>query len=346
MKISKLQSSHKKIISLLGVASASILIGLPVLAQVEPTGDVTGNSADVLESEPPVDALESKPTADMAETDTAIEAEPTADAMETEAPTEAEPATDALEAEAPADVEPSADAVETEPSVDAGPSADVMETDEPMADPAATEPSVDELETGVPADAEPSVAEPSVDELETGVPADAEPSVDEPPADTLDAEPPVDTTEPSAQPDEPTSEVPDAGEDSLASVAADNESLNTFTIALEAAGLTETFSQEGPMTVFAPSDEAFEALPDGLMEQLLSDQETLTRILAYHVIAGDVTSDQIQSGAVPTAEGNPIEVQAGTDAITVNGASVVEADLEAENGVMHIIDEVILPPNL
>ncbi|MEB3210812.1 MAG: fasciclin domain-containing protein [Leptolyngbyaceae bacterium] len=224
---------------------------------------------------------------------------------------------------------------------------------------------VDALEAGVPVDApdaEPSVddvdAETPVSELEEPMPSsDDELSQTEQPTPAIEEQPmaeeePVTGEEPPVvgEPMPSVEETPEASveskKDSLAAVAATNESLSTFALALEAAGLTETFAQQGPMTVFAPSNEAFAALPAGLLDQLLSDPETLTRILAFHVVSGDIMSNQIQSGAIPTAEGSTVDVQAEEAGITVNGASVVEADLEAENGVVHIIDEVILPPDL
>lgn len=208
---------------------------------------------------------------------------------------------------------------------------------------ASDETSVDALEAGIPDDtAEVDAVEADAVEVDA---VEVEPSVDS--MDSIDAQPPANPTEePEALSDEVPEATSESKDDSLASVAATNESLSAFALALEAAGLTETFSQQGPMTVFAPSNEAFEALPTGMLDQLLNDPETLRRILAFHVVSGDVSSDQLESGAIPTAEGSTIDVEAENDEIKVNGASVVEADLEAENGVVHIIDEVILPPNL
>ena len=99
---------------------------------------------------------------------------------------------------------------------------------------------------------------------------------------------------------------------------------------------------------FAPTDEAFEALPEGVLEQLLlpENQEALTSILTYHVVPGEVPASEIESGPVPTAEGGEVDVTADGGTVTVNGATVVEPDVMASNGVIHVIDQVLLPPTL
>ncbi|MGB7442552.1 MAG: fasciclin domain-containing protein [Coleofasciculaceae cyanobacterium] len=168
--------------------------------------------------------------------------------------------------------------------------------------------------------------------------------------------PPEEITEPMIEP--PTSQELNTTEDestasedgSLEEVAAANQSLTTFLAAIEAAGLTQALNEQSSITIFAPSNEAFEALPEGTLESLLQpdNQETLRRILAYHVIEGKVTSSDIEPGPVTTAEGNPVDVQVNGEAdsmeVSVNGANVVETDLEASNGVIHVIDKVMLPP--
>jgi uncharacterized surface protein with fasciclin (FAS1) repeats len=124
-------------------------------------------------------------------------------------------------------------------------------------------------------------------------------------------------------------------------VAADN--FNTLVTAVEAAGLVETLKGEGPFTVFAPTDEAFAALPEGTLDELLNDIPTLTAILTYHVVPGKVMSSDLSDGMMAeTVEGS--EVTIGTEGgVTVDGANVVQADIEASNGVIHVIDSVILP---
>ncbi len=133
----------------------------------------------------------------------------------------------------------------------------------------------------------------------------------------------------------------------IVDVAAGNEDFETLVAAVQAAGLAETLSGEGPFTVFAPTDAAFEALPEGLLDALLlpENKDALTAILTYHVVAGEVTSDQVTAGDVPTVEGSTIAVT--TDGgVKVNDANVVATDVEASNGVIHVIDAVIVPPTV
>jgi uncharacterized surface protein with fasciclin (FAS1) repeats len=106
----------------------------------------------------------------------------------------------------------------------------------------------------------------------------------------------------------------------------------------------ETLQGEGPFTVFAPTDEAFAKLPEGTVEGLLQDTEALTRILTYHVVAGEVTSDQVvKLDEAETVAGitAPVEVRNGE--VYVGGAKVVTVDIQASNGVIHVIDTVMLP---
>ncbi len=120
----------------------------------------------------------------------------------------------------------------------------------------------------------------------------------------------------------------------------------TLLAAAAAADLVETLKGTGPFTVFAPTDEAFAALPEGTVETLLlpENKDQLAAILTYHVVPGKVMSSDIagQELAVATVNGAEIDVNA-TDGVTVNGANVVTADIEASNGVIHVIDAVILP---
>lgn len=119
----------------------------------------------------------------------------------------------------------------------------------------------------------------------------------------------------------------------------------TLVAAVEAAGLVDTLKGEGPFTVFAPTDEAFAALPEGTVEGLLADPEALAAILTYHVVAGKVMSTDLSDGMM-AATVNGAEITIGTEGgVTVNGANVVTADIEASNGVIHVIDAVILPPS-
>ncbi|MEM7685776.1 MAG: fasciclin domain-containing protein [Pseudomonadota bacterium] len=122
---------------------------------------------------------------------------------------------------------------------------------------------------------------------------------------------------------------------------------NTLVAAVQAAGLVDTLKGEGPFTVFAPTDAAFAALPEGTVEALLrpENKDQLVAILTYHVIPGKVMSADIAGTKVdaPTVQGQSVSIDA-TDGVTVDGASVVSADVETSNGVIHVIDKVILPP--
>jgi uncharacterized surface protein with fasciclin (FAS1) repeats len=126
-------------------------------------------------------------------------------------------------------------------------------------------------------------------------------------------------------------------------VAAGN--FTTLVAAVEAAGLVETLSGEGPFTVFAPTDEAFAALPEGTVEGLLADPEALASILTYHVVPGAVMSGDLSDGmTATTVNGADITISIDGSTVMVNDATVTAADIEASNGVIHVIDSVILPP--
>jgi len=123
-------------------------------------------------------------------------------------------------------------------------------------------------------------------------------------------------------------------------------SFGTLVAAVQAAGLVDTLKGEGPFTVFAPTDAAFAALPAGTVEELLKpeNKDKLTAILTYHVVAGKVMSGDLSDG-MTAATVNGANITIGTTGgVTVNGANVTQADIEASNGVIHVIDAVILPP--
>jgi len=123
-------------------------------------------------------------------------------------------------------------------------------------------------------------------------------------------------------------------------------SFNTLVATVQAAGLVDTLKGEGPFTVFAPTDEAFAALPEGTVEDLLKPEniDTLTAILTYHVISGKVMAADIagQSMMAETVQGGALDVN-GMNGVTINGANVVQADIEASNGIIHVIDMVLIP---
>jgi uncharacterized surface protein with fasciclin (FAS1) repeats len=133
---------------------------------------------------------------------------------------------------------------------------------------------------------------------------------------------------------------------SIVDIAASNGSFNTLTAALKAAGLDEALASGGPYTVFAPTDEAFAALPKEKVEELLKpeNRDMLVKILTYHVVPGEQTSKKLKSGETQTLEGAPVEVKVTSSGVTVNDAKVVKADIQASNGVIHVIDKVIMPP--
>lgn len=136
----------------------------------------------------------------------------------------------------------------------------------------------------------------------------------------------------------------------LVSVVANDPSLNTLETAITATGLGEDLKRSGPYTLFAPSDQAFAALPAETRQELLlpENRDELRQLLTYHVVAGDLTSDQLQSGPVQSLEGEPLNVSVDQPnaQVRINNATVSQADIPASNGVVHVVDQVILPPNL
>lgn len=136
----------------------------------------------------------------------------------------------------------------------------------------------------------------------------------------------------------------------IVALAASNNSFTTLTSALQATGLAESLQRRGPFTVFAPTDQAFAALPEGTLDRLLQpeNRETLTRILMYHLVRGEYSANELKNGRARTVEGRRLNVRVDRDnnQITVNDASVLQPDIQATNGVIHGIDQVLLPPNV
>lgn len=121
-------------------------------------------------------------------------------------------------------------------------------------------------------------------------------------------------------------------------------SFTTLAKALTEAGLVDTLKGKGPFTVFAPTDEAFAKLPKGTVEALLKDKKKLTAVLTYHVVAGKVTAaDAAKLTTAKTVNGQSIKISAKHGSLMINGAKVTQADIETANGVIHVIDSVILP---
>jgi uncharacterized surface protein with fasciclin (FAS1) repeats len=117
----------------------------------------------------------------------------------------------------------------------------------------------------------------------------------------------------------------------------------TLVQAVQAAGLVDTLKGDGPFTVFAPTDAAFAKLSAGTIESLLNDKEKLAQVLTYHVVPGKVTAAHVKPGDVKTVQGQPLRVRADGGAVMVNNARVTKTDIMASNGVIHVIDTVVLP---
>lgn len=133
----------------------------------------------------------------------------------------------------------------------------------------------------------------------------------------------------------------------IVEVASAAGNFSTLVAAITAADLVETLSGTGPFTVFAPTDEAFAALPAGVLDALLlpENKALLAQILTYHVLPGMVMAADVMDGDVATVEGQTVKLSTA-DGVTVNGAKVISADVAASNGVIHAIDAVILPPGV
>ncbi len=130
----------------------------------------------------------------------------------------------------------------------------------------------------------------------------------------------------------------------LVDVAIAAGSFKTLVAAVQAAGLVDTLKSEGPFTVFAPTDDAFDKLPAGTVDALLADPEKLKAILLYHVVSGEVTADQVvKLSNATTVQGSDVEIRVAGGSVMVDDATVVEADVRASNGVIHVIDTVVIP---
>ncbi len=135
----------------------------------------------------------------------------------------------------------------------------------------------------------------------------------------------------------------EAAKSDIVDTAVGAGSFKTLATALKAAGLVETLKGKGPFTVFAPTDEAFAKLPPGTVEALLQDKDKLTAVLTYHVVAGNVkAADVVNLKSAKTVQGQSVAIDA-TDGVKINDAKVVKADIDCSNGVIHVIDTVLLP---
>lgn len=151
---------------------------------------------------------------------------------------------------------------------------------------------------------------------------------------------------PSEAPGTPVPTEQPATKNTIVDVAVSNGSFKTLTAALQAADLVTTLQSEGPFTVFAPTDAAFEKLPKGTVERLLKPENKaeLVKLLTYHVVSGKVLSSDLKSGKVETLEGSSINAFVGKIGVMINKAKVITADVPASNGVIHVVDRVLMPP--
>ena len=136
-----------------------------------------------------------------------------------------------------------------------------------------------------------------------------------------------------------------AHEPDIVDIAVSAGQFTTLVAAVQAAGLVDTLKSDGPFTVFAPTDAAFAALPAGTVETLLrpENRDQLVSILTYHVVPAIVLAADVKSGAVPTVNGKTATAKVASGKVTIDGATVIATDLIGSNGVVHVIDQVILP---
>jgi len=132
----------------------------------------------------------------------------------------------------------------------------------------------------------------------------------------------------------------------IVDLAVSTDMLSTLVSAVKQGELVETLKGDGPFTVFAPTNAAFEALPEGVLKLLLmpENKDKLVKVLTYHVVPGSITSDKLTDGQMAqTAEGSDVVVTKKSGGVNINNAEVIKANIEASNGVVHVIDKVLLP---
>ena len=137
----------------------------------------------------------------------------------------------------------------------------------------------------------------------------------------------------------------DTSDKTVVEIAAGNDDFSTLVAAVKAAGLAETLSGDGPFTVFAPTNEAFSKLPEGTVETLLKpeNKEKLAAVLTYHVVAAKVMAADVKAGKVATVNGAEATITVKDGAVMIDGAKVVTTDIVGKNGVIHVIDTVLMP---
>ncbi len=158
---------------------------------------------------------------------------------------------------------------------------------------------------------------------------------------------PTEAPEPVAEPtEEPMEEAMDEPQaQTIVDIAVEDGRFTTLVAALQAAELADTLAGEGPFTVFAPTDEAFAALPEGTMDALLADIPRLTEVLLYHVVDGKVLAAEVAGiDMATTLQGASLDFMLDGDSVLIGEAQVIITDIEASNGVIHVIDGVLLPP--
>ncbi|NJM85082.1 MAG: fasciclin domain-containing protein [Leptolyngbyaceae cyanobacterium RM2_2_21] len=178
--------------------------------------------------------------------------------------------------------------------------------------------------------------------------------MDEPdPLDPINPTDPMGDTDPMAPMNEPepmqpaTPQAVDTSTMSIVEIASGNPAFDTLVQAVQAANLAGTLSGDGPFTVFAPTNDAFAQLPAGAVEALLmpENRDLLQRLLKYHVVAGEVMSNQLSTGKVETLDGG-LAVRVTSDRVIINDASVTQPDIQASNGVIHVVSRVLMPREL
>ncbi|MET0209679.1 MAG: fasciclin domain-containing protein [Burkholderiaceae bacterium] len=135
-----------------------------------------------------------------------------------------------------------------------------------------------------------------------------------------------------------------SGSKTVAQTAASTPSLSTLNRLIVEAGLSDTLNGTGPYTVFAPTDDAFKAVPAKALADLAKDKEQLKAVLAYHVVPGKVSAEQLRNGPVKSVQGAPVNIAKAGSFITVEDAVVTQPDVAASNGVVHLVDKVLMPP--
>ena len=134
-----------------------------------------------------------------------------------------------------------------------------------------------------------------------------------------------------------------AADKNIVDTAISAGSFNTLVTAIQKAGLVETLKGKGPFTVFAPTDAAFAKIPKAQLDALLADKAMLTKVLTYHVVAGKVMAADVKAGSVKSVEGENLTITTDNGGVQVDKANVVKTDIVASNGVIHVIDSVMIP---